>query len=85
MALIDVKHRDTAAILCSLDSEPNSLKLTLEAGVKAGANLRGADLRYVTLQGADLTGADLTDADLTGTPHALLIPLPPSREEPPHA
>ena len=48
-----------------------SLKLTLEAAVKSGAdlggaNLYGADLYGANLGGADLYGADLSDADLSG-------------------
>jgi uncharacterized protein YjbI with pentapeptide repeats len=79
MPLIPIVSRWTASVLFALDVEPNSRKLTLEAGVTArtnlqgahlqGANLRGADLRDADLQGADLRdanlrGADLRDADL---------------------
>lgn len=71
MALITIKHRVTAAILFSLEAEPNAVRITLEAGVKADANLTDANLadanlRGANLLGANLLGADLTDADLRG-------------------
>ena len=42
MPLFEIKSRVTGSILFSLETQ--SLKLTLEAAVKSGANLRGADL-----------------------------------------
>jgi hypothetical protein len=79
--LIRLLSRFTAKVLFEYDMEPNSIKLTLEAGVKAhtnlgganlygadlgGANLYGANLRGANLRGADLGGADLGGADLGG-------------------
>jgi len=69
MKLFEIKHRISGSVLFSLKTE--TLKLTLEAAVKAetdltGANLTGADLRGADLTGAYLTGADLTGADLRG-------------------
>jgi hypothetical protein len=74
MKLFEIKHRISGKVLFSLKTE--TLKLTLEAAVKAetdltgadltGADLRGADLRGAYLRGADLRGAYLTGADLTG-------------------
>jgi len=69
MKLFEIKHRISGSVLFSLKTE--TLKLTLEAAVKAetdltGAYLRGADLTGAYLTGADLRGADLRGADLTG-------------------
>ena len=59
MKLFEIKHRISGSVLFSLKTE--TLKLTLEAAVKAETDLRGA---YLT--GADLRGADLRGADLRG-------------------
>jgi hypothetical protein len=64
MKLFEIKNRVSGKILFSLETE--SLKLTLEAAVKTGADLRGADLTGADLRGAYLTGADLTGAYLRG-------------------
>ena len=53
-----------------LEKENNTIKDTVIAGFRSGAdlsgaNLRYADLRYADLRGADLIGADLRDADLS--------------------
>jgi hypothetical protein len=69
MKLFEIKHRISGSVLFSLKTE--TLKLTLEAAVKAetdltGADLRGADLTGAYLRGAYLTGAYLTGAYLTG-------------------
>ncbi len=74
MALFEIKHRFTGAVLFKLETE--SLKLCVEAAVKAGANLSGADLSRAYLSGANLSranlsraylsGADLSGADLSG-------------------
>ena len=58
----EIKHKITAAVLFSLETE--SLKLCVEAAVKSGAELRGAELRKAELRGADLRGADLRWAEL---------------------
>jgi hypothetical protein len=62
--IIKIKHRYTGAIL--FQRESTSLKLCVEAAVKAKTNLGGADLRGAYLGGADLGGADLGGADLGG-------------------
>ena len=54
-----------------LEKENNTIKDTVIAGIRSGANLRGADLRcanlhYANLSFADLSGADLRDATLSG-------------------
>jgi hypothetical protein len=64
MKLFEIKHRISGSVLFSLETE--TLKLTLEAAVKTGADLTGADLTGAYLRGADLTGADLTGAYLRG-------------------
>lgn len=67
--LYEIKHRFTGTVLFSLETE--SLKLCVQAAVKAKAYLRGAYLGGAYLRGADLRGADLRgaylgDADLRG-------------------
>jgi len=65
----EIKNRWNGEIIFSLETE--SLKLCVEAAVKAGvnltgANLSGADLSDANLTGANLSGADLSDANLSG-------------------
>ena len=55
MKLFEIKHCFSGNILFSLETE--SLKLTLEAAVKSGADLRGAYLTGAYLGGAYLRGA----------------------------
>jgi hypothetical protein len=64
MKLFEIKHWISGKVLFSLKTE--TLKLTLEAAVKAETDLTGAYLRGAYLRGADLTGAYLTGACLTG-------------------
>ena len=64
MALFEIKHRLTVAVLFKLETE--SLKMCVETAVKRSAYLRDADLRDADLGGADLRGADLRGADLRG-------------------
>ena len=54
-----INHRTSGAILFNL--ECRSLKICVEAAVKARANLAGADLADADLAGANLAGADLID------------------------
>ena len=69
----EIISRWTDAVLFSL--ETSSMKLTLQAAVKSGADLTDADLRGAVLTGADLRGADLTPirndlwAVLSSVPH----------------
>jgi hypothetical protein len=58
----EIKHRFTGAVLFSL--ECGSLKICLEAAVKARADLAGANLADANLAGAYLAGADLAGAYL---------------------
>jgi hypothetical protein len=48
------------------ENDAQTMRETVEAAVKAGADLRGADLSGAYLSGADLRGADLSGADLSG-------------------
>ena len=65
----EIKSRFTGSVLFGLEAD--SLRLCVEAAVKAraylgGAYLRAADLRGAYLRGADLRGADLRGANLRG-------------------
>ncbi len=68
---IEIKSRFTEKVLFAHDAEENSIKITLQAALSAGAdlcdaNLYGVDLRDANLYGADLCGANLYDANLYG-------------------
>ena len=54
----EIKHQFTGEVLFALKTV--SLRLCIEAAVKAGANLTGADLTGANLTGANLTGATRT-------------------------
>jgi hypothetical protein len=62
MSKIQITSRWTGALLFEHDCDDNTIKATVQAAVKDGADLRGADLR----------GADLGDADLRGAKNAEL-------------
>ena len=62
--MIQIKHRFTCNVL--YEAETDTLKMALERGVSADADLSGADLSGADLSGADLRGAYLSDADLRG-------------------
>jgi len=53
-------------VLCSYESENNSISKTLKEALKNKASMRGADFRDADFTGADFTGADFTGADFTG-------------------
>ena len=58
-------------ILFELEKENNTIKDTVIAGIRSGADLRcanlyGADLHYANLRGANLRDTDLSGADLRG-------------------
>jgi hypothetical protein len=63
---IEIKCSLTGTVLFEHDAEVNTIKLTLEAAVKAGANLDGANLAGANLDGANLAGANLAGANLDG-------------------
>jgi uncharacterized protein YjbI with pentapeptide repeats len=59
----EIKHRITGAVLFSMECE--SIKLCVEAAVRAGCDLSGANLSDADLSGATLFGCDLSDANLS--------------------
>ena len=61
---MQIKHRYTEAIL--FEDDGATIRETLVAAVKAGANLRGANLSGAYLSGANLSGANLSGANLSG-------------------
>ena len=63
---LSILSRFDASLLFEYESKENSLKITLQAAVKSGANLYGADLRGADLYGANLRGANLYSANLDG-------------------
>ncbi len=63
---IEIKCRFSAKTLFEHEAENNTLRLTVEAGVKVGANLAGANLDGANLDGANLDGANLAGANLDG-------------------
>ena len=64
---VEIKSRWSASVLFSFEAENNSVRLTLEAGARQGANLYGADLCGADLCGADLRGAKIEkDNELVG-------------------
>ena len=54
-----ILSRFNASVLFEYESEENSLKITLQAAVKSGADLDGADLRGANLDGEKLTKTPL--------------------------
>ena len=64
MALFKITCRFTGAI--RFEGEFGSLRLCVEAAVKAGANLADANLAGANLAGANLAGANLARAALAG-------------------
>ena len=61
---IEIKCSFSGSVLFTHEAEANSQKITLEAAVKAGANLAGANLAGANLAGANLAGANLAGANL---------------------
>ena len=74
----EIKHRFSDAVLFSL--ECGSLKLCVEAAVKAGANLTGANLAGAYLARANLAGANLAGALKPATPEESVAALDKVRE-----
>ena len=60
----EIKNRFTGSVLFSVETE--TLKLAVELGVKARANLAGANLDGANLARANLAGANLAGANLAG-------------------
>ena len=59
---LQIKSRWTGSVLFEYEKENNTIKDTLIAAVKSGADLSDAYLRGAYLSGADLRGADLRGA-----------------------
>ena len=62
--LVQIKSRWSARVL--FEGRFGSMRLCVEAAVKAGANLAGANLAGANLADASLAGAYLADASLAG-------------------
>ena len=58
---IEIKCRFSDSVLFSHEAEDNTMRLTLEAAVSAGANLYGANLDGANLVRANLDGAKIKD------------------------
>ena len=63
---IEIKCRFSGCVLFSHKAEGNTMRLTLEAAVSAGADLAGANLAWAELSGANLVRAELVRANLAG-------------------
>ena len=63
---LQIKNRWSGSVLFVYEKENNTIKDTLIAAVKSGADLGGADLYGAYLRGAYLRGADLRGAHLRG-------------------
>jgi hypothetical protein len=61
---IEIKSRYSGEVLFAHEQENNTIRITLELAVKAGAKLTGAKLSNSNLFNAKLTGADLSNANL---------------------
>lgn len=59
---VEIKRRDTAQAIFSFECENNSIKLTLEAAIKAREDLSGVNLSWADLSWADLSGVNLSRA-----------------------
>jgi len=64
MALFEIKHRLTGAVLFSLETK--NMRLCVEAAVRTKTSLDGASLDGASLVGANLDGASLDGANLDG-------------------
>jgi hypothetical protein len=62
---IEIKSRN-ATVLFAHECESNTIRLTLEAAIKARANLAGANLADANLARANLADANLARANLAG-------------------
>ena len=69
---LKITARFTGSVLFEHEAENNTIKLTLEAAVKAGANLAGAYLDGANLAGANLAGAYLDGEVINKAPISLL-------------
>jgi len=65
---IEIKSRYTESVLFSHDVDENTLKISLLAALKAGADLCGANLCGANLRVADLGGANLDGEKILQNP-----------------
>ena len=72
---IEIKSWFDGSVLFMHEAKNNSIKLTVEAAVKVGANLYGASLHEANLHEANLYGASLDGAILDGASYGENIPL----------
>jgi len=72
---IQIKKNWGEGVLFKHDCTDNTIKVTLEAGVKSGANLEGAKLRWADLSGAYLAGADLDKLKAYSESHDIFLEL----------
>ena len=63
---LSIMSRFSASVIFEFEADENSIKITLEAALKARADLECADLRGADLRGANLCGANLDWANLQG-------------------
>ena len=63
---IEITCWRSGRVLFAHEAEHNTMRLTVEAAVKARADLGGADLGGANLEGANLGDADLYGANLSG-------------------
>jgi hypothetical protein len=61
---IEITCRFSGNVLFEHTAEGNTKKITVEAGIKARANLEGANLEGANLEGANLARANLARANL---------------------
>ena len=88
---IEIKSCVDGSVLYFHEQYGNTMKITLELAVKAGAELNYAELNYAKLNGAklndaklngaelnhaELNGAKLNGAELNGAEYGLSIPKP---------
>ena len=66
MSRIEIKRWDTGAVIFAHECENNTVKTTLEVGVKASVCFNYAKLNYAELNDAELNGAELNYAELNG-------------------
>ena len=72
---LQIKSRWTGSVLFEYEKENNTIKDTLIAAVKSGADLSDAYLSDAYLRGAYLSDADLSGADLRGAKELPYVPL----------
>ena len=64
---IEIKNKWTGEVIFAHDCDNNSVRVTVQAAIRAKVNLRGSDLRNSDLRGSDLSGSDLSYSNLSGS------------------